>query len=100
MSTSGWTSRSATGTSWRIVDTETCFSIYLPPADLYEGRFFQHLTPVPDSEHLAQGATAEQDRIGFSISSGALARSSYVAWDLAGGPRSGAFLVNRRHNGD
>ena len=51
--------------------TETRFSIYLPPAELYEGRFFQHITPVPDSEHLAQEATGEQDRIGFSISSGA-----------------------------
>ena len=51
--------------------TETRFSIYLPPPDLYEGRFFQHITPVPDSEHLAQEATGEQDRIGFSISSGA-----------------------------
>ena len=50
--------------------TETRFSIYFPPVDLYEGRFFQHITPVPDSEHLAQGATGEQDRIGFSIASG------------------------------
>ena len=51
--------------------TETRFSIYLPAADLSEGRFFQHITPVPDTEHLAQEATGEQDRIGFSISSGA-----------------------------
>ena len=53
-----------------FADTETRFSIYFPPTDAYEGRFFQHITPVPDSEHLAQGATGEQDRIGFSISSG------------------------------
>ena len=50
--------------------TDTRFSMYFPPADRYEGRFFQHITPVPDSEHLAQEATGEQDRIGFSISSG------------------------------
>jgi hypothetical protein len=50
--------------------TETRFSIYLPPVDRYDGRFFQHITPVPDSEHLAQGAVGEQDRIGFSIASG------------------------------
>ena len=45
--------------------TETRFSIYLPPAERYEGRFFQHITPVPDSEHLAQAATGErgQDRV-------------------------------------
>jgi len=53
-----------------FADTETRFSIYLPPPDVYEGRFFQHITPVPDSEHLAQEATGEQDRIGFAISSG------------------------------
>src|ERR1700735_2872667 len=50
--------------------TETRFSVYLPPAELYEGRFFQHITPVPDSECLAQDASGEQDRIGFSIASG------------------------------
>jgi hypothetical protein len=53
-----------------FADTETRFSIYLPPAELYKGRFFQHITPVPDSEHLAQEATGEQDRIGFSLASG------------------------------
>jgi hypothetical protein len=53
-----------------FADTETRFSMYLPPADVYEGRFSQHITPVPDSEHLAQEATGEQDRIGFAISSG------------------------------
>jgi hypothetical protein len=51
--------------------TETRFSIYLPPEELYQGRFFQHITPVPDSEHLAQHGRGEQDKIGFSVSSGA-----------------------------
>jgi len=51
--------------------TETRFSVYLPPAALYEGRFFQHITPVPDSENLAQLASGEQDKIGFSLGSGA-----------------------------
>jgi len=51
--------------------TETHFSIYLPPEELYQGRFFQHITPVPDSEHLAQHGRGEQDKIGFSVSSGA-----------------------------
>jgi len=50
--------------------TETRFSVYLPPPELYGGRFFQHITPVPDSENLAQHATGEQDTIGFSIASG------------------------------
>ena len=51
--------------------TDTRFSVYLPPAEQYGGRFFQHVTPVPDSEHLAQGATGEEDKIGFAIASGA-----------------------------
>ncbi|HEY8385407.1 MAG TPA: hypothetical protein VIK82_04230, partial [Porticoccaceae bacterium] len=27
--------------------TETRFSLYMPPAEQYEGRFFQYITPVP-----------------------------------------------------
>ncbi len=52
-------------------DTETRFSIYLPPAEKYQGRFFQYITPVPMNENLSQGATGEEDKIGFSIGSGA-----------------------------
>jgi hypothetical protein len=54
-----------------FAETETRFSIYLPPPELYGGRFFQHITPVPDSEYLAQTARGEEDKIGFSIASGA-----------------------------
>jgi len=53
-----------TGTSMR-------FSYYLPPKPDYGGRFFQYITPVPDSEYLSQGATGEEDRIGFALDSGA-----------------------------
>lgn len=52
--------------------TDTRFSVYLPPKEQYEGRFFQYITPVPDSENLAQGDFApEEDKIAFSIASGA-----------------------------
>jgi hypothetical protein len=51
--------------------TETRFSVYLPPPERYEGRFFQHITPVPDDENLAQAATGEEDKIGFAVDSGA-----------------------------
>ena len=50
--------------------TETRFSFYFPDRAHYGGRFFQHITPVPQSENLAQSATGEEDRIGFSIASG------------------------------
>lgn len=51
--------------------TNTRFSLYFPPKKQYEGRFFQYITPVPDSETLSQGATGEEDKISFSIDSGA-----------------------------
>lgn len=53
-------------------DTETRFSFYFPPKDQYEGRFFQHITPVPDSENLAQKMPAgEFNKIGSTLESGA-----------------------------
>ncbi|MCB9373656.1 MAG: hypothetical protein H6518_12925 [Microthrixaceae bacterium] len=55
-----------------FVGTDTRFSFYLPPAERYEGRFFQHLTPVPDREDLAQGARGAEDKIAFSSDSGAI----------------------------
>lgn len=52
--------------------TDTRFSYYFPPLDQYDGRFFQHVTPVPDSEILAQKLPAGKfNKIGFSIASGA-----------------------------
>lgn len=51
--------------------TDTRFSFYMPPKDQYQGRFFQYITPVPDSETLSQGATGEDDKIGFALASGA-----------------------------
>ncbi len=51
--------------------TDTRFSFYFPPKEKYEGRFFQYITPVPDNEDLSQGASGEEDKIGFSIASGA-----------------------------
>jgi hypothetical protein len=62
--------------------TETRFSIYLPPAEQYEGRFFQHITPVPDSENLAPLEHGGLNKIGVAISSGAY----YVETNGGGGP--------------
>jgi hypothetical protein len=64
--------------------TETRFSVYFPPAGQYQGRFFQHITPVPGSEHLAQTATGQEDKLGFAFSSG-----GYFLETNGGGP-SGA----------
>src|SRR5262249_62071345 len=52
--------------------TDTRFSLYLARHEQYRRRFFQHVTPVPDSENLAPLSTeGEEDKIGFSTASGA-----------------------------
>ncbi len=51
--------------------TLTKFSFYFPAKEQYQGHFFQYVTPFPDSETLSQGASGEEDKIGFSIVSGA-----------------------------
>ncbi|MFB4419749.1 PKD domain-containing protein [Streptomyces sp. QL37] len=61
--------------------TETRFSLYFPPAGAYQGRFFQHITPVPESEHLAQSAGGQEDKIGFAFSAG-----GYFLETNGGGP--------------
>lgn len=48
--------------------TDLKFSFYMPEKKQYQGRFFQYVTPVPDSENTAQ--VAGDDKIGFAISSG------------------------------
>jgi len=52
-------------------ETETRFSFYFPEKEAYKGRFFQYITPFPDNENLSQGASGEDDKISFSIRSGA-----------------------------
>ena len=61
--------------------TDTRFSFYFPTTSGYEGRFFQHATPVPQSENLAQENTGEYNPIAFSLDSGA-----YFIETNGGGP--------------
>lgn len=51
--------------------TDTRFSFYFPEKARYEGRFFQYVTPVPDNENLAQNPDNADNKIGFSVASGA-----------------------------
>ncbi|AEI46903.1 hypothetical protein [Runella slithyformis] len=51
--------------------TETRFSFYFPEKKAYKGHFFQYITPFPDNENLSQGASGEDDKISFSLKSGA-----------------------------
>lgn len=61
--------------------TDTRFSFHFPENAAWQGRFFQYITPVPDSENLSQGLKGEEDRIGAALSSGA-----YFIETNGGGP--------------
>lgn len=81
--------------------TETRFSFYFPTKDQYEGRFFQYITPFPDNENLSQGASGEEDKIGFSIASGAYlietnggGRTDFTNNDITADPTIGAYRAN------
>ena len=71
-------------------DTETRFSFYFPDKTTYRGRFFQHITPVPDDENLAQkNPRGEEDKIGFAIASGAyFVETNGGGRDMVGKPGS------------
>jgi len=76
--------------------TQTRFSFYFPPEEDYEGRFFQYITPVPDSENLSQGATGEEDKISFSIQHGAYFIETNGGGNLGfrADPSIGAYRAN------
>ncbi|SFR84490.1 hypothetical protein SAMN05428970_3004 [Agromyces sp. CF514] len=80
--------------------TETRFSFAFPPADRYEQRFFQHVTPVPDSENLAQTAVGREGKIDFAISSGAYfvetngGGANFARPELGGDMTIAAFRAN------
>ncbi len=81
--------------------TNTRFSFYFPPKEGYQGRFFQYITPFPDNENLSQGASGEEDKIGFSISSGAYfietnggGKVDFAKPGFANDPTIGAYRAN------
>ena len=81
--------------------TNTRFSFYFPPKEQYQGRFFQYITPFPDNENLSQGASGEEDKIGFSLSSGAYfietnggGRVDFGKPGAGGDPTIGAYRAN------
>jgi hypothetical protein len=74
--------------------TNTRFSFYFPPKEQYEGRFYQYITPVPDSETLSQGAEGEEDKISFSISNGAYLIETNGGGNREADPTIGAYRAN------
>ncbi|QHC61058.1 hypothetical protein [Rathayibacter sp. VKM Ac-2760] len=75
-------------------DSATRFSLYLPDAEQFEGRFFQYVQPVPVSEDLSQGATGPDDRISFAITSGAALVDTNNGGPAHEEPTYGAFRAN------
>jgi hypothetical protein len=81
--------------------TETRFSFYFPAKEQYKGHFFQYITPFPDNENLSQGASGEEDKIGFSVSHGAYfietnggGRFDFTGQKKANDPLIGAYKAN------
>lgn len=70
--------------------TDTRFSFYFPDKAHYRGDFFQHITPVPDDENLAQKMPpGEENQIGFSIAFGAyFVETNGGGRDMVGKPGS------------
>ncbi|WNM31775.1 Tat pathway signal sequence domain protein [Streptomyces sp. Li-HN-5-11] len=77
-----------------FADHGTRFSIYFPPDDAYQGRFFQHITPIPGSEHRAQTARGQEDRISFAVSSGAYFLETNGGGADPGDPTVAGFRAN------
>lgn len=83
--------------------TQTRFSFYFPPKDQYQGRFVQHITPVPDNENLAQKVPpGEYNKVGFSIASGAYFIETNGGGHLdlgkAAGPQADSTITAYRAN--
>ncbi|MEZ5043199.1 MAG: hypothetical protein R2828_25110 [Saprospiraceae bacterium] len=81
--------------------TEARFSFYFPSQEQYKGHFFQYITPFPDNENLSQGASGEEDKIGFSVSHGAYlietnggGRFDFTGQNKANDPLIGAYKAN------
>ena len=81
--------------------TDTRFSFYMPPKEQFLGRFFQYVTPVPDSENLSQTMQAEDGFIGFAAASGAIfietnggGKSATAGPAFTADPAIGAYRAN------
>lgn len=51
--------------------TEVRFCFYFPEKEMYEGRFFQYVSPAPEDEHESEHLSGEDDKIMFCLTHGA-----------------------------
>jgi hypothetical protein len=75
--------------------TELLFSMYFPPKEQYQGRFFQPLQAVSGNENMAPMAMLQAGSVGFAISSGGyLIESNQGSKNMFGGdPRANAAVA-------
>jgi hypothetical protein len=76
-------------------DTELMFSMYFPPKEQYQGRFFQPLQAISGSENSAPMAMNQASGVGFAIASGGyLVESNQGSKNMFGGdPRANAAVA-------
>jgi hypothetical protein len=76
--------------------TPARFSIYFPPKDQYQGRFFQHVTPTPIDEKEGTTGAGAGDQVGFAFASGGyfLVTNEGGMASLRTDPTLGAYRVN------
>lgn len=67
-------------------NTELLFSLYFPPKEHYQGRFFQPLQAVSGSENMAPMAMNQASGVGFALASGGyLVESNQGSRNMFGG---------------
>jgi hypothetical protein len=76
--------------------TTARFSLYFPPKERYQGRFFQHITPTPGSENEGTKGSGPDNKVAFAIASGAyfIETNEGGMTSLATDPTLAAYRVN------
>ena len=69
-------------------ESEARFALYFPEKEKYEGRFFQYLSPAPESENATESQTGEDNKIAFALTHGAYFVVSNQGGFMLGGDSS------------
>ena len=75
-------------------ESEARFALYFPEKEKYEGRFFQYLSPAPESENATESQTGEDNKIAFALTHGAYFVVSNQGGFMLGGDSSRLYKVS------
>ena len=75
-------------------ENEARFALYFPEKEKYEGRFFQYLSPAPESENATESQTGEDNKIAFALTHGAYFVVSNQGGFMLGGDSSRLYKVS------